>query len=474
MKDKKITVEKVGKVPGKLGGLSLNDDFVDEIKEYLETVPSLIGARGPHGASGEQGRRGRRGLKGETGAVGVDGDHGVDGKTGDEGVQGKDGVIGLTGRQGVGAEGPKGVKGDKGDKGEPGEKGKQGRTGPGGGRGGAGRSAATTDFSSISLVGTDLVFARDKAGPLGPDITVDLSTLGGQAGFVGLGPWRSRTEIVSPPASGQLRFDNADPELATELFLHETNNNGEDLANFLALLEAGDLIYIQVANDSSKFILCEISSNTDSGVFVTLGLANVAQQGGAIAQNETVNVIATIAGGGGASVVNAAVQARRTTTFTLTTAFVDVTLDATDVETDAAIIEHDNVNTDDIDIKVTGTYEITYEADILTNAISNSTINGEGRVRLNNAGTGINGSLALSCAFRDNNITGNDFNSHLSVTFIANLTAGDFITLQLQKTEIGGSDVFVADRIHFQAKRIATIAGGGGGNVTKVDTPVDN
>ncbi len=299
MKDKKITVKKVGKIPGSAGGLSLNDDFVDEIKEHLETVPSLKGARGPHGASGEQGRRGRRGLKGETGTGGMDGDHGVDGKPGE---------IGLTGRQGVGAQGPQGPKGGtgsqgpKGDKGEQGGKGKQGRVGPGGGRGAAGKASHTPPFTSISLVGTDLIFARGKEGPLGPDITVDLSTLAGQGGFVGLGPWRSRTEIVSPPATGQLRFDNADPELATELFLHETNSNGEDLANFLALLEAGDLLYIQNSGDSSQFILCEISSNTDSGVFVTLGLANVSQQGGAIAQNTTVNIIVTIAGGGGGNV----------------------------------------------------------------------------------------------------------------------------------------------------------------------------
>lgn len=299
MSDKKIKVEKVGTVPGHARLPSLNDELVEEIKQHLETAPELVGPRGPHGASGEQGRRGRRGLKGEQGTGGMDGDHGVDGRSGYDGVKGKDGAAGVHGRQGqVGAQGP---KGDKGDQGEPGEKGKQGRVGPGGGRGAAGAAGKghTPPFTSISLVGTDLVFARGKEGPLGPDITVDLSSLNNQGGFVGLGPWRSRTETTSPPATGQVRFDNADPELATELFLHETNSNGEDLANFLALLEAGDLVYIQVANDSTRFILCEISSNTDSGDFVTLGLASVSQQGGAIPQNTTVNIIATIAGGGG-------------------------------------------------------------------------------------------------------------------------------------------------------------------------------
>lgn len=457
MKDKKITVEKVGKVPGSAVGLSLNDDLVNEIKEHLETVPSLKGARGPHGASGEQGRRGRRGLKGETGTGGMDGDHGVDGKPGE---------VGLTGRQGEGAQGPQGPKGGAGsqgpkgatgDKGEQGEKGKQGRTGPGGGRGGAGRSAATTDFNSISLVGTDLIFARDKAGPLGPSITVDLSSLAGQGGFVGLGPWRFRTETAPPPATGQLRFNNADPESATELFLHETNSNGEDLANFIALLEAGDLIYIQQANDSSKFILCEISSNTDSGTFATLGLANVAQQGGAIAQNAVVNVIATIAGGGGgAGLSNDAVQSRRTTDFTLTTAFVDVTLDATDVESDAAVIEHDNVNTDNIDFKVTGMYEVTYEVTPDADAGTpnrNEMLNA--RMRLNDAGTGIAGAIARTSFFRDGSLDGFKFDNHLTVNFIANFTAGDFITLQLSRTLIGGGvGAAVANEISIKAKRL--------------------
>ena len=238
--------------------------------------------------------------------------------------------------------------------------------------------------------------------------------------------------------------------------MHETNSNGEDLANFLALLEAGDLVYIQVANDSTKFILCEISSNTDSGVFVTLGLANVSQQGGAIAQNATVNVIATIAGGGVASVANNALQARRTTDFTLTTAFVDVALDATDIESDAAVIEHDNTNTDNVDFKITGTYEVTYEvtpdADVGT-PNRNKMLNA--RMRLNDAGVGIPGSIARTSFFRDGSLDGFKFDNHLTVNFIANFTAGDFITLQLSKTLIGGSTgLAVGNEISIKAKRL--------------------
>jgi len=450
MNDKKIKVEKVGKVPGSARELTLNDDFVNEIKEHLETVPSLVGARGQRGADGEPGRRGRRGLKGETGETG---DHGVDGRTGDEGVEGKDGAIGKTGRQGE--IGPQGVKGDKGDtgdtgpKGAKGDKGEQGRTGPAGGRGGAGKSA-NPGFSEIVLNGTNLEFNRDKAGPLGPDISVDLSSLITPS-FQGLGAWRYRTETSTPPAAGQLRFDNADPGLATELYLHDSNAAAVDLSNFLGLIEVGDTLYFQDSSDATKFIVVEVGSTTDSGTFFTFGIAAIATQGGAIAQNTLTRVVAIIAGGGGGvAVANNAVQARRTTNLTLTTAFVDVTLDATDIETDDAVIEHDAV-TDRIVAKIAGTYEIFYQFNIQTVTAQNSTIAVDGRVRLNDGGTGIVGSLAQCNAKRQH---GGPLPGHLSCKFIATLSASDFITLQVQKTDLQNAEAYFINETSLQITRL--------------------
>ena len=450
MKDKKIQVEKVGKIPGSARELTLNDEFVNEIKEHLETVPELVGPRGRRGEDGEAGRRGRRGLKGETGETG---DHGVDGKTGDEGVEGKDGAIGKTGRQGedgtIGKSGRQGEVGAQGPKGDKGDKGEQGRTGPAGGRGGMGKSA-NPGFSEIILNGTNLEFNRDKAGPLGPDISVDLSSLITPS-FQGLGSWRFRTETAAPPASGQLRFDNADPELATELFLHEVNAIGEDLANFLGLIEVGDTIYFQDATDASKFIVVEVGSTTDSGVYFTFGIANVSQQGGAISQNTLTRVVAIISGGGGgAGLANNAVQARRTTNLTLTTAFVDVTLDATDIETDAAVIEHDAV-TDRIVAKIAGTYEIFYQFNIQTVTGQNSVIAADGRVRLNDGGTGIVGSLAQANGKRQH---GGPLPGHLSCKFIATLAANDFLTLQVQKTDLQNAEAYFINEVSLQVTRL--------------------
>jgi hypothetical protein len=162
---------------------------------------------------------------------------------------------------------------------------------------------------------------------------------------------------------------------------------------------------------------------------------------------------------GGGGLANDAVQARRTTSFTIIASFVDVTLDATDVETDDAVIEHDAV-TDRIVVKETGTYKIAYELDIDNQLTTGSDlVVVQGRVRLNDAGTGINGSITNQSAFRDTSVgdgaNEGRMNPHLSNEFIANLSASDFITLQLnQIPDTGGLEIFTAENVTLQVTRL--------------------
>jgi hypothetical protein len=140
----------------------------------------------------------------------------------------------------------------------------------------------------------------------------------------------------------------------------------------------------------------------------------------------------TIPGGGGAGVANDAVQARRSTTLALAAAFQDITLDATDVETDAAVIEHNNTNTDDIDIKVAGTYEITYHAPIDTSGLGNGdTWDITGRIRVNDTGGALAGSTSFVTAWQDASVDGSDFGFFLEKSVIATLAASDKVTLQI-------------------------------------------
>lgn len=152
-------------------------------------------------------------------------------------------------------------------------------------------------------------------------------------------------------------------------------------------------------------------------------------------------------------VANDAVQARRTTSYVLTTAFADVTLDTTDIETDDAIIEH-SATTDQIEAQVAGTYEVTYGTDIDPGAAGNDNIQAFGRVRLNDAGVDLPGSLASQSAFEDASTIGNEVFGRLQCSFIVVLAAGDFLTLQLLKVETGGTGIFTAEEVTVTVKRL--------------------
>lgn len=93
------------------------------------------------------------------------------------------------------------------------------------------------------------------------------------APVAGLGTWRFRTETSAPPATGELRFSADPPEAAGQIFLHETNDDGADMANFLDQLAAGSFLYIQDRTNSANFIVVQIDSNTDSGAYRTFGIA---------------------------------------------------------------------------------------------------------------------------------------------------------------------------------------------------------
>lgn len=119
----------------------------------------------------------------------------------------------------------------------------------------------------------------------------------GAQGFAGLGTWRFRTEITEPPASGQIRFNNASIPSATQLWIHDVNQGSTDVGNFLLLLDPGDLIYIQDRGDSNNFVVVQVSAVTDVGTYIEVDIAAIVQEGVAFTQNELVAIIVSAAGG---------------------------------------------------------------------------------------------------------------------------------------------------------------------------------
>jgi hypothetical protein len=140
------------------------------------------------------------------------------------------------------------------------------------------------------------------------------------------------------------------------------------------------------------------------------------------------------------------VQARRTTSYTLTTSYADVTLDTTDLENDVTTIDHDDTLRDRIDIGATAMYQIIYG--YTAGGSATSTHEARARVRVNDA-TVLPGSASVNKNYQ------NEF-STTSASFLANLNDGDFISLQLQRD--GTTDV-TQDEIYFSIIKLEGIKG---------------
>ncbi|MDF2379569.1 MAG: hypothetical protein P1V18_05130 [Candidatus Gracilibacteria bacterium] len=164
-------------------------------------------------------------------------------------------------------------------------------------------------------------------------------------------------------------------------------------------------------------------------------------------------VFAAIATGAGLVTSDlAAVQARRTTDYVLTNAFVDITFDATDVENDAAVVEHDNTNTDQIDIKEDGIYSISYRTqfDITTGT---TLVRAFGQVRLNDS-TIVPGTESEVDIWYDSA-------QNLNATVVVSLSDGDFVSLQLSKETTGETATAIDDTV-FVVIKLEGVAGATG------------
>ncbi|MBD3260967.1 MAG: hypothetical protein GF334_04695, partial [Candidatus Altiarchaeales archaeon] len=117
---------------------------------------------------------------------------------------------------------------------------------------------------------------------------------------------------------------------------------------------------------------------------------------------------------------SAAVQARRTTSISnVPLSWTDISLDTTDLETNTAVLEHDDSNSDRILIKSDGLYQISYAGDIDDE--------GQIRVRLNDSSV-----LSGSTRVYGNPSDAVDLQGPLLNVFFAELADGDFLTPQIQ------------------------------------------
>lgn len=144
------------------------------------------------------------------------------------------------------------------------------------------------------------------------------------------------------------------------------------------------------------------------------------------------------------------VQARRTTVYTLTTTATDITLNTTDIENDTSTVEHDNTNTDRIYVYEDGIYLITYDATGGGTATS---------THLTYAQVRSNDTTVLPGSYTENSNYQGEYSSS-SATFLADLNANDYVSLQLWRD--GTTDATQNDITFSVAKMEATASSGSG------------
>lgn len=111
------------------------------------------------------------------------------------------------------------------------------------------------------------------------------------ASFQGLGSWRYRTAITSTPGVGQMQFDNLVIDLATEMYVNVTNDGGTDMSSFLALIMSGDLMYVQVSNDATQFVVVQVDTPVLIGSVYTFPILDIEGQGSAPTNNTPVSIV---------------------------------------------------------------------------------------------------------------------------------------------------------------------------------------
>lgn len=228
--------------------------------DELPLLPGPQGDQGPEGAVGAQGEQGFQGDAGPQGVQGHQGEVGAQGSKGDTGDQGPQGSQGHQGA--VGEQGPQGVQGSQGHQGDVGQQGSQGHQGdpgadsfvPGpqgakGDQGPQGAAGADGAQGSQGVAGEQGVPGvkgdqgdQGDAGPQGADGTQGSQGHQGNQGYQGAngatgaqGNPGADSEILTfstttadaDPGIGQVRFNNATYANVTQIFLDDSNGNGD-------------------------------------------------------------------------------------------------------------------------------------------------------------------------------------------------------------------------------------------------------
>ena len=333
-----------------------------------------------------------------------------------------------------------------------------------------GTGARIGDLSDVDDTG---VVTDDVLQFNGTDfVVVAPETVGGGASFQL--EWRfSTSTTASDPGNANFRYNNVTLASVTAIYFDDNATGGFDVGTIFNTLASGDKIYIQQNTDATKAALFTLSgSPTDNTGWWTIPVTVDAS--GTLHDNNAkcATLFFQSGAGGGVSADMDSAQARRTTNFTLTASFGDITLDATDVENNTAVVEHDNTNTERLTLKSDGLYMIYYGMSMFpSSGSSEAHTEVASRVQANGAGGAVPGSSDRIEQIIDGSITGDlSLETNMVRTFLYEATANDFVTLQAQTQNTTGTIVVAAQNVVFGAVKMTGQQGPSGSDQNLFET----
>jgi len=76
------------------------------------------------------------------------------------------------------------------------------------------------------------------------------------------GDWAYKNDVTAAdPGAGNVRYNNLDPSLVTEVYISQLTDGGGDASAYLNLVKAGTVLYLQVLNDASRFLTVELTAD---------------------------------------------------------------------------------------------------------------------------------------------------------------------------------------------------------------------
>ena len=89
----------------------------------------------------------------------------------------------------------------------------------------------------------------------------------GAGGTVGHATYTHNSTLTEPPATGQIRFNNASQPAATKVWVSQNDEDGMDVSIGLAKILAGHQMYIQDYDNAANWIKYNVTAVSDDGAY---------------------------------------------------------------------------------------------------------------------------------------------------------------------------------------------------------------